>query len=224
MELRPGESCPVTLVWTPENNGQISTDLIIRHSGRLGFAVIPIRGNAKGGSLQKDSGKLTVTNDGSKVSLPPPPSAQDLEKAVAGHIPAVSADAITPSAPSGVLRLIGTVGNRAVLLKPDGTTAVVNVDEEFDIGEKLAKLVSLTGKSATVLIDGKRKDLILGAAPELTMRAKNKDTGKDTSKDVGDTQSASNTSGTTLGAPLTAAPSGPPSLTPMLPPPAGVTK
>ena len=51
MELKPGESCPVTLVWTPNDPGQISTDLIIRHSGRLGFAVIPIRGNAKGAGL-----------------------------------------------------------------------------------------------------------------------------------------------------------------------------
>ncbi|MDR3448559.1 MAG: choice-of-anchor D domain-containing protein, partial [Alphaproteobacteria bacterium] len=47
MELAPGASCPVTLLWVPTQAGPISTDLIIRHSGRLGFAVIPIRGVAK---------------------------------------------------------------------------------------------------------------------------------------------------------------------------------
>jgi len=44
MELKPGETCPVTLVWSPTDRGQVSTDLIIRHSGRQGFSVIPIRG------------------------------------------------------------------------------------------------------------------------------------------------------------------------------------
>ena len=33
MELPPGASCPVTLLWVPKSNGPVSTDLIIRHSG-----------------------------------------------------------------------------------------------------------------------------------------------------------------------------------------------
>src|SRR6202012_1782228 len=49
MELASGASCPVTLLWTPKTNGPVSTDLIIRHSGKMGFAVIPVRGVAKGG-------------------------------------------------------------------------------------------------------------------------------------------------------------------------------
>lgn len=175
MELKPGESCPVTLVWTPTGSGQISTDLIIRHSGRLGFAVIPIRGSAKGATQSNSKGEKSIVSDGSKVSLPPPPSAQELERAAAGHIPAISAEALGAAPASGVLRLIGTVGNRAVLLKSDGTTAVVGVGEEFDDGERKDKLLVLTAKSASVLVNGKKRELILGAAPELTDRARNKD-------------------------------------------------
>jgi hypothetical protein len=46
-ELQPGESCPVTLLWKPEDKGIVSTDLIIRHNGKRGFTVIPVRGVAK---------------------------------------------------------------------------------------------------------------------------------------------------------------------------------
>ncbi|MGE0109216.1 MAG: hypothetical protein AB7S81_05555 [Bdellovibrionales bacterium] len=46
-ELKPGESCPVTLLWKPEDKGIVSTDLIIRHNGKRGFTVIPVRGVAK---------------------------------------------------------------------------------------------------------------------------------------------------------------------------------
>lgn len=193
MELKPGESCPVTMVWTPEDRGQISTDLIIRHSGRLGFAVIPIRGTAKGEKLVKtdrpvtglDRPNLGLAKFG---SVPLPPSPQDLDQATAGKIPPVAADALggvvssapdagsTSTAPaaapaSTVIRLIGTVGNRAVLLLPDATTAVVNVGEEFELSEgRKGKLSSLTAKSAEILIDGKKKQITLGTAPELVMK------------------------------------------------------
>ena len=187
MELKPGESCPVTLVWTPTENGQISTDLIIRHSGRLGFAVIPIRGNAKGlqmtdknakmdmkADLKGSSGSVAIDNKNSY--LPPPPSAQDFDRAAGGKLQSVSANALGLSAmpapvPSGWLRLIGTVGNRAVLLKPDGTTVVVGIGEDFDLGDRHAKLTAITAKEAELLMDGKKKMLILGPAPELTSRS-----------------------------------------------------
>jgi hypothetical protein len=44
--LKPGESCPVTVMWEPQSRGSVATDLIIRHNGNLGFVVVPIRGVA----------------------------------------------------------------------------------------------------------------------------------------------------------------------------------
>lgn len=233
MELKPGESCPVTLVWTPNNGGQISTDLIIRHSGRLGFAVIPVRGNAKGSAIAggtnatgKDSGrsdgKVIIESNG-KAGLQPPPSAQDLEKATAGKIPAVSADilgnAVSAPVNSATLRLIGMVGNRAVLLKTDGTTAVVSQGDEFDSGDQKAKLLSLKDRTATIALGGKKKILVMGAAPELTSRASSTGTVKSSGNDI----SGGGSSGTftsSLGSPNGSAGNSAaiPSAAPLLPP------
>lgn len=43
-ELKPSESCPITVMWEPTFRGNVATDLIVRHSGNLGFVVVPIRG------------------------------------------------------------------------------------------------------------------------------------------------------------------------------------
>ncbi len=163
MELKPGESCPVTLVWTPTTDGRVSTDLIIRHSGRLGFAVIPIRGTTKKAgssstdyskSSSKDSSHTDIAKAG---SIPPPPSKVDLDK-VSEKIPPMDASSLGSSAAvtDGALHLIGTVGTRALLFKPDGTTAVAEVGDEIDMGDQKAKLTAVTAKSADIVIDGKR--------------------------------------------------------------------
>ncbi len=190
MELKPGESCPVTLVWTPTEHGQISTDLIIRHSGRLGFAVVPIRGNAVGGTATaKDAGSKSDSVISS--AIPPPPGAQELERATSGKIAPVSVNSLGGSLSSssgGPLRLIGTVGNRAVLLKPDGTTAVVDVNEEFNVDDKKAKITFISAKSVDILLDGKKKTLSLEAAPELTLKAKNSN--RDSARDASSASSA----------------------------------
>ena len=186
MELKPGESCPVTLVWTPKEPGQVSTDLIIRHSGRLGFAVIPIRGAAKG--IASDRNRSANTESVSKSnSIPAPPSAQDLEKAANGKILPVSAAALASAASGagaieGKLTLIGTVGNRAVFLKPDGRTAIANVGDEIDLGEKrAAKILQVASHSADVLMDGKKKTLFIETSPELVARASSPTKTKDAS-------------------------------------------
>lgn len=232
MELKPGESCPVTLIWTPTSNGQVSTDLIIRHSGRLGFAVIPIRGNAKGLATAitgKDGSKTVSSGSDSSKTLPPPPSAQDLEKSGV-KIPQLSAAALgaapMPVAPS--MRLIGSVGNRAVLLNGDGTTSVVTVGDEFDSGGFKAKLISINnGKTAVIMQDGRRKTLTLSAAPELMAKARGAASDQAASTLSGSpatTQGAPLTS--TLGAPLGATPetAAPAAATPLLPPATGVAK
>lgn len=42
-----GTSCPVILQWEPKKAGTLSTDLVIHHSGKVGFTVIAVRGEAK---------------------------------------------------------------------------------------------------------------------------------------------------------------------------------
>jgi hypothetical protein len=182
MELAPGASCPVTLLWVPAANGPISTDLIIRHSGKLGFAVIPIRGSAKGGDgtggtgISSASGK---TGDGKKGDIIPlPPSAQDLEKAMAGKISPVSGAALGGNpgggggeAGDGSLHLIGTVGESALFLKGNGETAIVPMGGTFDSGSHAIKLVAVNARSADVVVEGKRRSYALEAASSLVAKA-----------------------------------------------------
>lgn len=59
-ELKAGESCPITVMWEPRNKGNIATDLIVRHSGNLGFVVVPIRGNG----TMPDESKTADAGDG----------------------------------------------------------------------------------------------------------------------------------------------------------------
>jgi len=194
MELKPGESCPVTLIWKPVSKGIISTDLIIRHTGRLGFAVIPIRGVADDDSTEvasetKDNKGSATNNEASRTTgkmIPKKPTtAEELDKAMANQIPPLTTDMLTPGVattttttvtpqtiPGGEFRLIGTVGHRAVLLKPDGTTSVVGLNEEIAYGDgKTAKITNVTPKTAEIFMDGKKKQLVLGAAQELTSKA-----------------------------------------------------
>lgn len=191
MELAPGASCPVTLLWEPKEGGPVSTDLIIRDSGPLGFVVIPIRGKAKGDKTDV-ADKGGKNNGGDKGGVPPPPSAQELEKAMAGKIaPVSSADlgsaAAAASADNGALHLIGTVGDRAVLLKPNGDTVVVPAGGEFDLGAKQAKLLSVNAHAATIDIGGKKKQLLLEAAQSLVDAAR-----KQAQADASSAQNAAN--------------------------------
>ena len=179
-ELRPGESCPVTMVWKPKGRGQISTDLIIRHTGRTGFTVIPLRGNAKGEDVGK-GGKVAETSGKASVKATSP-LAEEIEK-IASKLPPLPADLL----PSGIaetppvkndegdasFHLIGTVGNRAVLLKPDGTTAVVDIGEDIVYGNGLiAKVTNVMPKGAEIFIAGKKKQLVLEASAALTAKAR----------------------------------------------------
>lgn len=68
-ELKPGESCPVTVMWAPQESGNVATDLLINHSGNLGFVVVPIRGKAS-------SGDENVVAEGGKNGAPRKNTAQ----------------------------------------------------------------------------------------------------------------------------------------------------
>lgn len=189
LELKPGESCPVTLVWQPTDKGVVSTDLIIRHSGQLGFAVIPVRGTAKGpakengddGRNGKDNDsprdKNTGRNDAGGIPVPPTPNqvAKEVQKAIGGgpaaNISGAGGGDDAKSAATGHFHLIGTVGSRAVLLKPDGTTAVVQAGDVIDADEGQAKVLNLGASTATLMIGDKKKELKLEAVKELKDRA-----------------------------------------------------
>lgn len=191
MDLKPGESCPVTMIWKPTAKGIISTDLIIRHSGRQGFAVIPVRGNAKEGAGHAGgdmgaAGKGSSSASSSKIPLSP--TADELEKMIAGQVAPLSSDALKPttsgSAPTAFrsrgnpvasalgLHLIGTVGNRGVFyVDDDGSSVVAALGEDIVVGGKTAKVMSVSAKSAELYVDGKKKVLTLEAVGALTTRA-----------------------------------------------------
>ncbi|MDR3424740.1 MAG: choice-of-anchor D domain-containing protein [Alphaproteobacteria bacterium] len=185
MELAPGASCPVTLLWVPKEAGPISTDLIIRHSGKLGFAVIPIRGIAKGaGSDSSTSAKALPSDSDKKGGVPMPPSATDLEKAMAGKVAPVDSSALGAGASSsgkeksggksggdGGTHLIGTVGDRALFFKPDGQTEIVPMGGTLEIEGKDVKLVAVGARSADVVIEGKKKTFYLEAVSSLVAKA-----------------------------------------------------
>jgi len=210
MELKPGESCPVTIVWTPTEQSQVSTDLIIRHSGRKGFAVVPIRGKTKGFGTA-DAGATPAKPESiltpimSKGSAPLPPSADELDGQMS-RIPALPSSALGAK-PAGdhVLHLIGTVGNRALLLLPDGSTKVADLDDEIPLdGDSTAKVVSVDAKSVKISVDGKEKTLKLEASTELVahaVAAHEKSNNKSDSKDkktTTTTSTSSTSSSTTL--------------------------
>ena len=182
MELKPGESCPVTLVWEPTHHGVISTDLIIRHSGQLGFAVIPVRGKAIGvdkdekEKTEAEAVKQVISNHVDVIPPPPPPAVADVAREVAKAATPVPASVVNPAAQSNALtsgmHLIGTVGNRAVIMKADGSTAVVQSGDSFDIGDNvIVKVASVGSTSASLMVEGKKKDLRLEAVQELKDRA-----------------------------------------------------
>ncbi|MDD3288226.1 MAG: hypothetical protein PHX43_04380 [Alphaproteobacteria bacterium] len=181
MDLKAGESCPITLVWKPESKGSVSTDLIVRHSGKLGFVVIPVRGTAKEASGQTTTAsKDQSSSKGKDSKTEAPPTADELDKITSGKIPQVSSDALGGAAKSvssaasenGSFRLIGTVGSRAVLLKPNGSTTIAGVGEEIAYGgDKFAKVTEVTPKIVELFLDGKKKLLPLEEAEELIARA-----------------------------------------------------
>jgi len=206
MELQPGSSCPITLLWSPEDSTPISTDLIVRHSGKLGFAVIPIRGASKGASARAESGgtgsvsKKAATLPKNAIVLPP--SADDLEKEVRNRFQPISGVLLGPDAAGmssmpvpeepkkseGKLCLIGTIGtSRALFLSPGGDTVVVQIGDSVMTADGLAKLVSVNSTAATIVIDGNRRTLPLEASSWLVSSAMEKQSKKEGTPQPGET-------------------------------------
>lgn len=208
MELKPGESCPVTMVWKPEKKGQVSTDLIIRHTGRLGFAVVPIRGTSKS-ELENAGGDAKGEKDNKEKDSPSDKSGKAKQSdqpedlaAIAAQLPPLPSGALPSGAMTtvsaavgggvtgGSFHLIGTIGNRAILFQPDGTTAIVGIGEDISYGSgKNAKLTQVQARSAEIFIDGKKKTLLLESVSALTDKAAK--TTKSDAPSFGDNSSSS---------------------------------
>lgn len=111
--LKPGESCPITVMWEPSSRGTISTDLIVHHSGNLGFVVVPIRGKAisdegkiaagddkKSGSGAVMSSSSTLTKNRIASEMPVPerltPLPQPTTEQIAASLPPVVSSSILP--------------------------------------------------------------------------------------------------------------------------------
>jgi hypothetical protein len=214
LELKPGETCPVTLVWSPTDEGQVSTDLIIRHSGRQGFTVLPVRGKTKGLSTALSSTTSGKKDDKTSNAKVIPPTTDEILKAAS--LPQISADALAPktaapaapvSSDANSLKLIGTVGNKGLLLAGDGTTKIVMTGDDVDLGnDQKIKVTDVSAKSIGLLIDGKKKELKLGSAQELVTKAST--TAAKNEKKSGNNSSSSTGSSTTLttSSPSTSAP------------------
>jgi hypothetical protein len=196
-ELKSGESCPITVIWEPKARGSIATDLIVRHSGNLGFVVIPIRGkgeaeekDADGSSTDKPPGgagriALLPVPGGEKVSnapslptvpppssalenIPPPPSISEIAK----KLPA-SQLANNRNAPTSAVQalpevgLMGIVNGRAILADSKGGTHVVGLGETTSIDGEIVEVVQVDSTRAVVKIGGVRKELALTQTPSI---------------------------------------------------------
>lgn len=189
MVLAPGAACPVTLLWIPENDEPVSTDLIIRHSGKLGFAVIPVRGAVKNVVASSGKEKTKTSRESSKNRVPLPLSAKDLENEIKGKIPQIS---VTSSSngevreiwgttgsssrsggedssdqSKGKLSLIGTVGARGLFLLPSGEMRVASVGEELDTGLGFGRLVAVRAQEADLMVNDKLLTVPLQASDSL---------------------------------------------------------
>lgn len=164
LELKPDASCPITLKWKPHAKGNIATDLIIRHTGKTGFTVIPVRGQALGAlDGMNDMSNQTPTGPMHSPIIPPSPS--EVEQ-LAGALPPAVQHQTRPIARAPrdfQLFLIGVVGRRAILQR-EGVTRSVDIGGTVDIAGASVKLLSLTEREARVLADGQQRSVKFGAS------------------------------------------------------------
>lgn len=182
-ELKPDASCPITLKWQPRERGNIATDLIMRHTGKIGFTVIPVRGKGigEGGgdgvmtsqAVAPPTGRNTGSNGNTKgqkpLPVPPTPSADEVES-ITGKLPSTVVGESddkpvtrTRATSSDKLFLIGLVGTRAIL-QHGGVTRSVAIGDEVELGSMTVKLLALAERKAKVLVNGTPRVVSLGAS------------------------------------------------------------
>jgi hypothetical protein len=205
--LKPGESCPVTLRWTPYGKVALVTDLIIRHTAKIGFTVIPVRGHTVGGveiAGEEDgnrTGRLVKTTR--TGLLLPPPSATEIDS-LAVKIPPVQAQELTHGNDrtrladgDDAVYFIGQVGNRAIL-QHNGLTKVVASASEAEIDDVNVKLLRIGDKIAYMTVNGKARNVKLKASgyrPLPSVKKDKQDFGKTSSQNAVTSSNSQSSSG-----------------------------
>ncbi|MGE3770897.1 MAG: choice-of-anchor D domain-containing protein [Bdellovibrionales bacterium] len=160
LEIAAGSSCPVTVMWQPMGRGDVSTDLIIRHTGPVGFAVIPVRGRAVG----QGGGAVAAAPSAPGKSNSPEDAAANLP---VNSVPSVSAAALFAQAAAGGgsnrLILRGTVGQRAILADLNGTVTVAAVGQVIVAEGINHKVISIDPNKVVVEVEGTKSELIMGS-------------------------------------------------------------
>lgn len=155
LEIPAGSSCPVTVKWEPLGRGDVSTDLIIRHTGPVGFAIIPVRGVVTGTSGMGGGGISGTTS-----------SSSGSPEAAAASLPVapVSAASLFAKAAGGAdakLTLRGVVGQRALLADATGNVVVATIGQVIVAEGVEHKLLAIHKDRVVITADGRKAELNL---------------------------------------------------------------
>jgi hypothetical protein len=129
-ELKPGESCPITVLWQPSEHGNIATDLIVRHSGNLGFVIVPIRGQGTK-AADKDDGDSRGGGSRASGMMPRGPSSTAIASLPGmDTLPLPGADDDAPPVISGSLMPMKSSALKAAPARKDPPRVSDMVKEE----------------------------------------------------------------------------------------------
>lgn len=161
-EIAAGDSCPITIKWEPLGRGDVSTDLIIHHTGPVGFAVLPVRGKVTG-ALGSGVGISTSSTSSSKFDTPET-AAASLPTGKAGGVPSISAAALFAKAAGGAdakLTLRGVVGQRALLADASGSVVVGSIGQIIIAEGVEHKILAVEKDRVIISADGRRAELTM---------------------------------------------------------------
>jgi hypothetical protein len=188
MELAPGQTCPITLVWQPTSGGSVSTDLIIRHNGPNGFVVVPVRGTANGGKEKSDTREEAPA--GRNAMTGRDPSMDALTGLPLANIPAVSSTSLGNQKAEKVsppkldvgndIGLIGIAGDRGIFRDASGGTTVLGAGATIHLDGVAYRIAKITDKIA-ILESGKNVRTLTLGSPGLPQNRGNGKSSKDKS-------------------------------------------
>ena len=125
--LKPGESCPISVIWEPVTGGNLATDLIVRHNGNLGFVIVPIRGKS---ALPEGAKETDVASRGKSgregASTGSVPTATSADMAVAQALPPLQAGSLLPgraTAPPPAPANVSSDGKTSTASAPEKASA-----------------------------------------------------------------------------------------------------
>ncbi len=182
-EVQSNGSCPVTLLWKPQGRVTISSDLIIRHTGPVGFLIVPVRGTTQGGEDKSDSDSSQqsasaarpvqennpVTGEPlasapltrSDTQLPAPPSTVKVD----GVSPVSSDEIFGDVQPLSInFRLIGLTGRTAIIKDSDDRTQMVSIGELASIDGDDYRIIEVRPDHIVVEVGGRRAEVYLSTA------------------------------------------------------------